>query len=217
MVSKDVLEQFQKIGKLLFDEGLVGSHGGDMSMRLDDKIIITREGAMLSQLGEADLVDGSDSRASAEIIVHRELYNKTKAQAIVHAHPVNAVAVSLTDNKIVPQDATGLKEIKSAPIIRSHEAIASNDVARLIPSFLTNGNVIAVVKGHGSFAVASDLETAYRYTSVLENSCRVLIAIRATAPKPAPQPREHKPRFGTTTGIPPGIGVMDRARNRFPK
>ena len=57
--------------------------------------------------------------------------------------------------------------------MRAHQAIGSDEVARLVPSFLQGSSVVAVVKGHGSFAVGKTLEEAYRYTSSLENSCRV--------------------------------------------
>jgi len=205
----------------LFQEGLVGGHGGDMSIRQGESIFITANGALLFELEEKDIIEvglqanEKDLDASHELIVHREIYNKINALAIIHAHPVNATAISITDNKIVPQDATGLKVIKSASIVRAHESIASGDIARLIPSFLTNGNVVAMVKGHGSFAVADDLMTAYRYTSVLENSCKILSVLRSTASKPEsvePQKRSFRPN-----AMPPALGVMDRQRNRFSK
>lgn len=220
-IDGKILEEFKKIGKYLFQEGLVGGHGGDMSIRQEDRIFITADGALLFDLEEKDIIEVAmqasekDAFASHELIVHREIYSKNNALAIIHAHPVNAIAISITDNKIVPQDATGLKVIKSAPIVRAHESIASADIARLIPSFLTNGNVVAMVKGHGSFAVAADLMTAYRYTSILENSCKILSVLRATQIKSAPV--EQQKRSFRSNALPPALGVMDRQRNRFSK
>jgi L-fuculose-phosphate aldolase len=218
-------EEFIRIGKYLWQEGLVDSHGGDLSLRQGDKILITRRDAMLGDLKESDVIEvglekgESDVQVSREISTHRAIYRETpSAQAIVHAHSPSAIAVSLTDNKIVPQDAEGLSSFKSAAIVRAHQAIGSDEVARLVPSFLQGSSVVAVVKGHGSFAVGKTLEEAYRYTSSLENSCRVLVAMRSSgggrppAPKEQPSPYNRKPDNTRRSAIPPGIGVMDRSR-----
>jgi len=210
-----MLEEFQRIGRYLFQEGLIDSHGGNMSVRVADKIFITRRDAMLGELKEGDLIEvgmgpgDNDNLASRELPTHRAVYRETKAEAIVHAHPPNAIAISITDNKIVPQDAEGLFLFKSAAIVRVRQAIGSEETARLLPSFLHGGNVVAVVKGHGSFAIGKNLEEAYKYTSSLENSCKVLIAIRASGGGRPPAPKEKVER---RHAIPPGIGVMDRSR-----
>lgn len=215
-----ILEDFQRIGKYLWQEGLVDSHGGNMSIKQGDKIYITRRDAMLGDLKDGDIVEvglepgAGEERASREIVTHRAVYRETGTQAIVHAHPANAIAVSLTDNKIVPQDSEGLYLYKSAAIVRVHQPIGSDEAARLLPSFLKSPNVVAVVKGHGSFAIGKDLEEAYKYTSCLENSCKVLIAMRASGGGRPPAPKEthaHKP-MERRSAIPPGIGVMDRSR-----
>ncbi|MBN3032873.1 MAG: class II aldolase/adducin family protein [Candidatus Saganbacteria bacterium] len=214
-------EEFQRIGRYLWQEGLVDSHGGDLSLRQGGKILITRRDAMLGDLKEGDIIEvglekgDSDASVSREISTHRAIYRETGAAAIVHAHSPNAIAVSLTDNKIIPQDAEGLSLFKSAAIVRAHQAIGSEEVARLVPSFLQGSSVVAVVKGHGSFALGKTLEEAYKYTSALENSCRVLIAMRASGGARPPAPKEQtsyrKPE-ARRSAIPPGIGVMDRSR-----
>ncbi|MFA4906449.1 MAG: class II aldolase/adducin family protein [Candidatus Margulisiibacteriota bacterium] len=212
-----MLEEFKKIGRCLFQEGLVGSHGGNLSIRRGDRIFITRRDAMLGELKEGDIVEvgiepGSNEEAAAEEIPsHRAIYRETKAEAIIHAHPPNAIAVSITDNKIIPQDSEGMRSFRSAAIVRAHQAVGSDEVARLITSFMQPPNVIAVVKAHGSFSTGKNLEEAYRYTSALEDSCRVLVAIRASGGQRPPAPRE-KPREMRRSAIPPGIGVMDRSR-----
>jgi len=94
-----ILSQFQTIGHDLFTRGLVSSHSGDMSIRLGDRLIITRRGCRLGCLEEHDLIetgitknDRSTPLASTELAVHRAIYQQTSALAIVHAHPPHAVA-----------------------------------------------------------------------------------------------------------------------------
>jgi L-fuculose-phosphate aldolase len=169
---------------------------------------------MLGDLKDGDIIEVDDKNeapgsASRELAAHQAVYRETKAAAIIHAHPPNAIAISLTDNKIIPQDAEGLSLYKSAAIIRTHQSVGSDEVARLLPSFLQNSSVVAMVKGHGSFALGRDLEEAYKFTSALESSCRVLVAVRSTS---GARPPVQKERTERRSAIPPGIGVMDRSR-----
>ncbi len=211
-----MLEEFIRIGRFLFQEGLVDSHGGNMSVREGDKIFITRRDAMLGDLKEGDIVEVGmepgepESQASREILTHRSIYKQNKALAIIHAHPANAIAISITDNKIVPQDSEGLYLYRSASIIRVRDAVGSEEAARLLPSFLSGESRVAVVKGHGSFAIGATLEEAYKYTSSLENSCKILVAVRASGTRPSLPEKRHEVK--RHAGIPPGIGVMDRSR-----
>ena len=149
-----MFEEFRRIGKLLFQEGLVDACGGNISVREGDKVFITHRDAMLGDLREKDIVEvgleagEQDSSASREINAHRAVYKQSGAKAIVHAHPANTIAVSITDNKIVPQDAEGTFVFKSAPILRVRSSIGSEETARMLPAFLGNENVVAVLKGH---------------------------------------------------------------------
>jgi L-fuculose-phosphate aldolase len=210
-----MLEEFKRIGKFMFEEGLIDSHGGNMSLVEGEKIYITRRDAMLGDLKEGDIIEvgkepgEKDEFASRELPTHRALYARTGKKAIIHAHPVNAIAISLTDNKIVPQDAEGIYLYKAAPIVRVHGGIGSEETVRMLPSFFGE-NVIAVVKGHGSFAIGKDLEEAYKFTSSMERSCAILVAMRASSAV-AP-PRKEKIDIKPKHAIPPGIGVMDRSR-----
>lgn len=216
-----MFKEFQRIGRFLFQEGLIDSHGGNMSVREGDKIFITHKDAMLGDLQEKDIVEAgiepgeNDKFASREIVSHRAIYKSTGAKAVVHAHPGHAIAVSITDNKVVPQDAEGISLFKAASIIRVRDGAGSEEAARLLPSFLSNGNKIAMVKGHGSFAVGENLEEAYKYTSSLENSCKIIIAVRASGGQQKHFSREGREgRELRRSAIPEGLGVMDRSRER---
>jgi len=119
-----ILAQFQAVGRALFTQGLVSSHSGNLSIRLGDRLIITRRGSMLGCLQEADLIetgisknDRSTPLASDELAVHRAIYQETPAQAIVHAHPSHAVALSLVDEKIAPSDTEGLSVMAVSPLV----------------------------------------------------------------------------------------------------
>ena len=85
-----ILSQFQTVGRDLFARGLVASHSGNLSIRLGDRMIITRRGTMLSCLQESDLIETGITKndrftplASTELPVHRAIYQETSASANV--------------------------------------------------------------------------------------------------------------------------------------
>ena len=179
-MSGDLVEQFRRIGRDLFVAGLVSSHGGNMSVRQGDRILITRRGSMLAQLEERDIIDigleendANVTLASTEIVVHRAIYQATSALAIVHTHPPYAIAQSLVKDEIVPVDSEGSYLLHKVPVVATQLTAGSTEVAELLPKWLKEYDLV-MLRGHGPFAIGHLLEEAYQLTSVLEMACRIL-------------------------------------------
>ena len=73
-----ILSQFQTVGHDLFAGGLVSSNSGNLSIRLGERMIITRRSSRLGCLEEHDLIETgihknyrSTPLASTELAVHR--------------------------------------------------------------------------------------------------------------------------------------------------
>ena len=180
-----ILSQFQSIGHDLFTRGLVSSHSGNLSIRLGDRLIITRRVSRLGSLQEQDLIETGISKndrftplASKELAVHRAIYQETPALAIVHAHPPHAVALSLTETEIVPSDAEGFSIVGQVPVLGWHMKVRPGGLADIIAQALRQHRIVTV-RGHGSFAIGQLLEEAYNYTTTLEESCRVTCLLRS--------------------------------------
>ena len=47
MIDPRIYEMFREIGEDLYGADMVSSHGGNLSIRLGDRVIIKRRGAML--------------------------------------------------------------------------------------------------------------------------------------------------------------------------
>jgi L-fuculose-phosphate aldolase len=179
-VSDAVLEQFRAIGRDLFVAGLISSHGGNMSVRQGDRILITRRGSMLARLEERDVIetaldenDANVTLASTEIVVHRAIYQATSALAVVHTHPPYAIAQSLVKDEIVPVDSEGSYLLHKVPVVAAQLTAGSKEVAELLPAWLKEYDLV-MLRGHGPFAIGHLLEEAYQLTSVLEMACRIL-------------------------------------------
>lgn len=168
---------FIKVGKELGRLGLISSHSGNMSIRCEDGILITKHKAMLTCLEETDLVvapfKGPCPGASSELLVHQAIYDQTNAKAILHCHPPYAVLLSFYLDEISPVDVEGRLILKKVRVMEVKNPVGSEEVAQAIIPCLQEGK-IAIIRGHGSFAIGEDLEEALMLSSVLEFSCKIL-------------------------------------------
>ena len=176
-------DRFRDTGRDLFVSGLVTSHGGNMSVRAGNRVLITRRGAMLGRLAHDDLVETrlgdqiATPAASMELPVHRAIYRSTEALAVVHTHPIHATALSIVSQVVEPVDTEGSHLLGQVRVVVANETVGSAEVAELLPPILRNDR-IALVRGHGAFAVGETLEEAYMVSSALEASARILCLVR---------------------------------------
>ena len=179
-----VISQFQTVGRDLFTRGLVSSHSGNLSIRLGERVIITRRGSMFNCLQEHDLIETGISKnnrstplASADLAIHRAIYRETQALAIIHAHPPHAVALSMTETEIVPS-VEGLNVTGTVPVVDWKIDEKLRNLANTVARTLKQHRII-MVRNHGSFAIGQLLEEAYNFTTALEQSSQVLCLTRS--------------------------------------
>jgi L-fuculose-phosphate aldolase len=181
MLDERIYEQFREIGRDLFDSNMISSHGGNLSMRLGDRIIIKRRGAQLGRLKPHDLIetgleknDSGVALASTELIVHRAIYKQTPALAVVHCHPRTAIAYSLSREEIVPIDNEASYLLKKVPVIWEEFASGTPEMANKVAQALAAYKII-MLRGHGSFAIGQTLDEAFHWSSTLEESCQIAL------------------------------------------
>lgn len=184
MIDERIYEIFREIGRDLYTADMVSSHGGNLSMRLGDRIIIKRRGAMLGNLKPHDLIetgleknDSGVALASTELIVHRQIYKQTPALAICHCHPRTAIALSLSREEIVPIDNEGSYLLKKVPVIWEEFASGTPEMARNLANALQNYKIV-FLRGHGSFATGQTLDEAFFWSSTLEEACQIILAAK---------------------------------------
>lgn len=181
MIDERIYEQFREIGRDLYVAGMISSHGGNISVRLGDRVVIKRRGAMLGQLKPHDLIetglDKNDSgvtMASTELLTHRMIYQKTPALAIVHCHPRTAIAFSLSRDAIVPIDNEASYLLKKVPVIYEEFASGTPEMANNLAAVLQSYKIV-MLRGHGSFATGQTLDEAFHWSSTLEESCQIAL------------------------------------------
>lgn len=172
-------QEISKFGKKLVQYGFVNSHFGNISVRVGNKILITRSGSMLDELNKNSFVEvavdkpgKSDKIASMETPVHREIYKQTPALAVIHAHCPFAVVLSMVmkKNKIKPDDVESKYFLKEIPIIAGMSG--SPELAADSANALKNHRAI-IVKDHGVITVGKNIEEAYTHICIVEHSCKL--------------------------------------------
>jgi L-fuculose-phosphate aldolase len=181
MIDPRIFEMFRDIGRDLYVQNMISSHGGNLSVRLGDRVVIKRRGAMLGNLKPQDLVetrlDKNDSGvalASTELLVHRTVYMNTPALAICHCHPRTAIAFSLSRDEIVPIDNEASYLLKKVPIVMEEFASGTPQMANKVAEALKNYKII-MLRGHGSFATGQTLDEAFFWSSTLEEACQIML------------------------------------------
>lgn len=181
MIDERVYELFRDIGRDLFLANMISTHAGNLSVRYGDRIIIKRRGAMLGNLKPHDLIetgieknDSGVALASTELLAHRTIYQKTPALAIVHCHPRTAIAFSLSRDEIVPIDNEAAYLLKKIPVVTEEFASGTSEMANTVADALQNYKVI-MLRGHGSFATGQTLDEALLWSSILEESCQIML------------------------------------------
>ena len=185
---EEIFERVARIGKKAVSEGLVNANFGNLSVRVGSKMLISRSGAFLDELHKGNLVEarieeegneagsGEESGASSEMIVHREIYKRTEANAIIHTHSPFAVSISLLlgdvgEGAVVkPVDVEGTLLLGEIPVVGG--APGSIELALNLASALKSHRA-AIAHAHGCFAVGSTIEEAFVVASAVEHACKV--------------------------------------------
>jgi len=190
MNAEELLVEFRTAGFTTCEFGLNSSHSGNLSVRLDDTMIITQALAMLGRLGRESLTAvpltgdiDPKLNASKESLTHRVIYAQTGANAIVHTHPPAAITLSLLYDAIVPADADGAYHFPKVEVVAPDYLKGPQAVAEVIAAPFQHANM-ALSRGHGLFVAEETLERAVQFSCVLETSARIILNLLSIGKDP---------------------------------
>lgn len=165
----------------LYKQGLTTTSGGNVSLKVDDKIFITpsqidkgkvkaSEIAILTLYGE-NLTP--HLKSSMETGMHLEIYKKrNEISAIVHAHPVFATAFTASEKKIKTNLMGESWAVIGEPVKAKYELMGSSHLAKVVAESLSDATV-ALLENHGILAVGESLLQAFDRLEVLEAAAKV--------------------------------------------
>ncbi len=168
-----------EVGRDLWEARLISSHGGNLSVRWEQGAAITRHGAMLHRLDPSQIVtvdsrgrptaSGETPTPSVDTPLHLAIYREVPdAQAVAHAHPVYAVALSLEWGAITPTTAGG-ELLGRVPVLN----VPDEEVADAVARELIEARAV-LVQAHGVFARGGDPWEALQLVSMLEEAAMIL-------------------------------------------
>jgi L-fuculose-phosphate aldolase len=197
MNNDDHRSQLIAVGQELFNRGLQTTRSGNLSVRDGDRFLITQTGANLGHLSDANLIHVGLAHhspvpvgASCETPLHRAIYNATEALAIVHAHPIHAIALAQVSSgdRIMPIHNEGIAGLNGIAVVDT--TVPGKDTGEE-PAAITAALKQAcsvVVRGHGAFTIGSSLDQACYKMMLLEDSCRInLLVLEHTRTVAAPK------------------------------
>jgi ribulose-5-phosphate 4-epimerase/fuculose-1-phosphate aldolase len=166
--------------------GMVASSGGNMSVRVEDSLLITPTGVSLGNIKPADLVKvdlmmGKTigiGKASKELAFHLQTYlTRADIGAVVHLHPPFSVCLScmLAKNPFpVPamtsEYAKRIGKINFIPFALP----GTPELAEAVKQVIATCDSVLLAK-HGLVAVGKDLEVAINYAEQIEENAQIFI------------------------------------------
>ena len=167
----------------LYERKLTVSAGGNMSIRLDDGILITPSGRNKGLLIPEDMVkltfDGKvvgEGKPSIEHRFHLALYNKNQdTNAIVHCHPLHCTALAVKGERM-KSDLTpeGVLLLGDVPMI-DYFTPGSDELVKAVEA--CSDSKAMLMKRHGALTQGRTMEEAYNRMEELEFQAQLQLMI----------------------------------------
>jgi L-fuculose-phosphate aldolase len=182
MNKKHILE----IARRLHQKNMLAAADGNISFRVNDnEIWITPSGVSKAFITESDLacinLQGEilQGQPSGERLMHLQIFKScAKAKAIVHAHPVTAIAWSVAKPELEELPADGLSEVILAcgriPFV-PYARPGTSQMGEVLQSFLPEYRAL-ILRRHGAVTWGESLEEAYRGMERIEHSAQILMS-----------------------------------------
>lgn len=182
-IRADIVE----VGRRLWERGYVASNDGNISVRLDERRLITTPAGVSKGFMTPDMMvvtdfDGKkvagERKASSELKMHLQVYrDRPDANAVVHAHPPTATGFAVAG---IPLDRAVLAEVVttlgSIPI--AEYATPSTDELPAACSKYLKAHDGLLLANHGALAIGPDLFTAYYRMETIEHFAKITLVTR---------------------------------------
>jgi L-fuculose-phosphate aldolase len=174
MLLRGEREALASASRRVADAGLVVGTAGNLSLRRDDRVVVTPTGGVLAELTaemttvvdlDGALVDG-ELAPTSELPLHLAVYRATGAGAVAHAHALASTAVSVTCDELPAVHYT-LLQLGGPVRVAPYATFGSPELADNVVHAL-DGRVAALMQNHGSVAHGRDVAEACDRLELLE-------------------------------------------------
>jgi len=174
-----------RVGQLMHQKDYIDGASGNISARLGpDRILATPSGLAKGFLTpeqliivnmQGELVAGAPGLSpTSELLMHLEAYRRRPdAQAVVHAHPITAVALSIAGVSlaecVIPEAIVVLGLVPTTP----YATPSSEENQRAISEVII-GHDALILQYHGSLTIGRDVLEAYFRLETLEHTAKII-------------------------------------------
>ena len=180
---KKKCEQIIEICKRLHRRNMLAAADGNVSLKVEDGILITPSGKAKAfiEIEDIALITQDNEilygNPSGERLMHLEVYNQCEeAMAVVHAHPPTAIAwsVAFPEMKELPNNCLSEIVLATGSIpIASYARPGTQTMGDVLSPYLPKYKVM-ILSRHGGLAWGDSLDEAYMGMERLEHSAEIL-------------------------------------------
>lgn len=201
--EKAAREQLVDAARQVASKGL--SHGttGNVSLRFEDRILLTPTGGSLATVEPHELAAIDDQgnvlspeRPTKEAFFHLAVYNsRPEARAIVHTHSLHATAVSCKAglderDALPPMTAYYAMKVRALPLVSYYppgDKALADEVGRI-----AQDDSVMLLRNHGPVIASSKIDTAVAIAEELEQTARLYLLLAGQELSPlSPEERER--------------------------
>ena len=173
----------------LYKHALTTTSGGNISLRVSEKIILitpsaTDKGRMKwKEVGIINILGENLTphlKPSIETEMHLAIYRKKNdVLAIVHAHPVFASLFTAIKAKINTKLTAEAKAILGDPLLVRYAVMGSRALAEVAAENILKSDVL-LLENHGILTTGSNILQAFDKIEVLENAAKMTLMTEMT-------------------------------------
>lgn len=177
-------EEMCDIGRRLWQRAYVDGNGGNISIRLQDNLVLCTPTLVSKGFMKPDDMcfvdlDGNQKmgakKRTSEILMHLEMMKaQPKAKAVVHCHPPYATAFAVARIKpptcMIPEIEVMVGELA----IADYDTPGTVEMGKKVAALVENHNTV-LMANHGVVAWSHSMEDAYFKMEILEAYCRTVV------------------------------------------
>ena len=176
-----------EVGRRLHERAFVASNDGNISVRLEDDVVLTTPTGVSKGFMSPDMMVVTDltgrkvrghRNPSSELLMHLEVYrNRPDVRAVVHAHPPVATGFAVAG---IPLDRAVLAEVVttlgSVPIA-DYGTPSTRELPDAVRKYIKAHDGL-LLANHGALTVAGELLAAYYKMETIEHFARISLVAR---------------------------------------
>ncbi len=184
MTFRKEREEVAYFMRRLYTQGLTTTSGGNISMRVGDKVVITPSQIDKGRLQEDQIgivtLEGENLTPelplSMETGMHLAIYKKRPdVRAVVHAHPVTASSFAVSKTSPIMTELAGETwALVGKPEFAPYEIMGSPELAEVVSETTLKSDAV-LMENHGVLAVGNSLINAFNKLELMEAAAKTTL------------------------------------------